>query len=88
MESILHADIFFFVATIFVAIVGVATIVIGVYVVRILGDVAAVTKRIRESAESVGGAIDTVAEEVKHDGIVATVMGIIHREKKKIRKND
>lgn len=83
MESFIHADIFFFVATIGLVVLTTLLVAIGWYLLHILKDVKVVTTRLKESAEHVGDAIDTVATDVAHDGIIATLTRAFHRERKK-----
>ncbi len=47
MESLIHADIFFFVCTIVIIIIGVLSAIVLVYVLRILADVRAVSETFR-----------------------------------------
>jgi hypothetical protein len=48
MDTLIHADIFFFVTTIVVVIVGVALTVALIYLAKILSDVKEITKQVKE----------------------------------------
>jgi len=53
METLVKADIFFFVATIALALITVGFIVAMIYVVRILNDVKYVSKRAKEETDKI-----------------------------------
>lgn len=85
MESIIHADVFFFVATIALVVVALAVVILCVYVFFILQDIKCIIKRVKEGATHIGDTLETVATEVQEDGIVATLMALFHHKKKKRR---
>jgi hypothetical protein len=48
MDTLIHADIFFFVTTIVVVIVGVAFTIALIYLAKVLSDVKEITKQVKE----------------------------------------
>lgn len=51
MNSLIHADIFFFVTTIFIVIISIAVIIITVYLTGILSDIRYMAKEWRKENE-------------------------------------
>ena len=68
METLLHADIFFFVTTIAVIFATAGFLVIIVYAVRILHDIKHFSRRIREEGEVIMRDIEILRKTVKESG--------------------
>ena len=85
MESIIHADIFFFIASIGVIIFTIVAAVAGIYMIGIMRDVKCVTKRIRNGVEHISESAEEIVDDIKHDGIIATISKFGHQEAKKRR---
>lgn len=68
MNSIIHADIFFFVTTIVVVAVGLVFASVLIYVLRILNDVKKVTKNVRNGTEMISQDLADLRNNLKSDG--------------------
>lgn len=85
MESIIQADIFFFVATIGFSLVALVLCVAAVYVIRILREVECIVRRVREGVDHVSEEAQRIAHDVAEDGIPSTLSRLWHQSKKKKR---
>lgn len=85
MESIIHADIFFFIASLGFILFAILFTITALYVIRILHDVQGITGRVKKGVERVADSAEEVIDDIKHDGIIATVSKIAHQETKKRR---
>ena len=52
-NTLIHADIFFFVSAIAAVVLALILVVIGIYVIRILDDMKKISRRAREEADSI-----------------------------------
>lgn len=71
MESIIKADIFFFITGMAVAIFTIGMIIVMVYVIRILNDMKRVSKTMLEESGRFASDIDSLREAVKSEGAKA-----------------
>lgn len=69
MDTLIHADIFFFVTTIAVVVVGIAFTIALVYLIQILSDIKKVTGQVQEEAVLVREDIKTLRAQVKVEGL-------------------
>lgn len=67
METLIQADIFFFVTTIFVGVLTVASIIIVIYVVKILHNVQKVSKIVTTEAGHIVGEIEHLRVEMRNE---------------------
>jgi hypothetical protein len=98
MNTLIHADVFFFVTTIALIVVAVGVVIIIVYVIRILRDVAAMSRTIKKETEVVLGDIELLRTSVKNNGFKFRYLGTFimnfvnmfrrYRKKKKERAKD
>jgi F0F1-type ATP synthase membrane subunit a len=75
MESLIHADIFFFVTTILVVVLTGALIVVSVYVVRILRDMKDISQKVKNESEKIVGDIDNLRDKIKEEGVGLRSLG-------------
>jgi hypothetical protein len=68
MASLIHADIFFFVTTIVVVIVGTALTIALIYLAKVLSDIKEITRQVKEEAILVRGDIADLRRDVKREG--------------------
>lgn len=99
MQSLIHADIFFFVTTIVVVAVALVLIVILIYIAVILSDIKKLSRIIRDEGAGIADDVRAFREEVKEEArhsmrnspsTAAAILGIIatlfaHRKKKPSR---
>ena len=71
MDTLIHADIFFFVTTIAVAVVSVAIVVLVVYLVGVLRDVRKISTAFREEADLLRSDLADFRSEVRRRGAAA-----------------
>lgn len=83
MSEVLHANIFFFIASI-------ATVAFCIVVTMILFQVYKITKSVRSILERVESASEVVAEDVAHvrqlvatSGLISTIVGLVFGAKRK-----
>lgn len=68
MENIIHADIFFFIASIAVIVFTICLIIIMFYVARILNDMKHISKTMSQEGDKLLNDIDNMREKVKEEG--------------------
>jgi hypothetical protein len=71
MDTLIHADIFFFVTTVVVIVVGIALTVALVYLAKVLSDIKEITKQVKEETVLVREDINGLRNDVKHEGFRA-----------------
>jgi len=69
MDSLLKSDIFFFVTTVVVALLGILITIVLVYLVRILSDVKMLSKKVRQEGEHIVDDIEGLRENIKKNTI-------------------
>lgn len=74
MSEVVHADIFFFITSMVVVLLGAVLVVALVYVVFIVRDVRAIVARVRRASESLEGDLDALRSQVKQEGYKARAM--------------
>ena len=88
MESIIKADIFFFITSIAVAVFIIGMIIAMAYVIRILNDMKRISKTILKESDKFANDIDSLREAVKSEGAKAKTIAnfflklFAHRRKK------
>jgi hypothetical protein len=96
MDTLIHADIFFFITSLAVIVLGVVLLVALVYVTAILRDVKHITAKVRAETDLITADIVDLRESLRKEGfalskILGFVRGIFGRHKKprqqKGRKN-
>lgn len=68
MNTLVHADIFFFVTTIVVVIVGIALTIALIYLAKVFSDIREITKQVKEETILFRGDIAGLREDVKREG--------------------
>lgn len=68
MDTLIHADIFFFITAISVIMLTVGLIVVTVYVIRILKNVDHISEKVKEESDHVIEDIGMLRREVKQEG--------------------
>jgi hypothetical protein len=68
MATLVHADIFFFVTTIVVVVVGIALTVALIYLAKVLSDIKEVTQQVKEEAILFREDIKELRGDVKKEG--------------------
>ncbi len=86
MDTLIHADIFFFVTTIAVVIVAAIFIVVLIYLIKVLMDLKKITEQVRDEAILVREDLSDLRSNIKREGfklhsLVDFVAGIFKRKK-------
>ena len=68
MHTLIHADIFFFVTTIAVVVVGAALTVALIYAAKVLSDLRAITREVREETVLFRSDIASLRADVAREG--------------------
>jgi hypothetical protein len=68
MDTLIHADIFFFVTTIVVIIVGIAFTIALIYLAKVLSDVKEITKQVKEETILFREDIKDLRGDMKQEG--------------------
>ena len=69
MQTLIHADIFFFVTTIAVVIIAVGTFIALAYVIKILRNVSDVSKKVRDESEEIVNDVHEMRHSIKKEGL-------------------
>jgi hypothetical protein len=68
MEDLIHADVFFFVTTIFIVVITAFLMVASVYVIGILKDLKHISGKAKIEGEEILADVKTLRENVKREG--------------------
>lgn len=98
MNTILQADIFFFISTILLAAATVVFIVAIVYVIKILKEARSIAALVRREGERIAADIDTFRDNLREEGmspsgVFSFVSGLVKKgkafgQRKRSRKSD
>jgi hypothetical protein len=91
METLIHADIFFFITSIFVALLAIGAGAALFFVIPILKDLRYLSKVAREEGDKLAGDIDALRGAVKEEGVrVRSIfdyfLDLLIRRRKSVRK--
>lgn len=90
MDSLLKSDIFFFITSVVVIIIGIGVVIVVSYIVNILRDVKDVSKTVKEETEEIAGDISQLRTKVKSGIAVVGMSAFFKRlfaQSKKGRNN-
>jgi uncharacterized protein YoxC len=80
METLIHADIFFFVSTIALILISLGVIIAIIYVIKILHNIFHVSEKVKEGSDEILSDIHTLRADVKSQGFrIQYVIGFIKR---------
>jgi hypothetical protein len=68
MDTLIHADIFFFVTTIAVVVVGLVFTIALIYFIKILGDIKEVTGQVREETVLFREDLGNLRSDIRREG--------------------
>jgi hypothetical protein len=68
METLIHADIFFFVTTIFIVVITAVIVVASVYIIGILRDLREISAKAKIEGEQILEDVKNLRENVKQEG--------------------
>lgn len=91
METLVHADIFFFVTVILEIVLGILFTVVLVYLIKIMRDVDRLNKKIQEEVNDIIDDVHHARETIKNEGIIVKhvmkyVMGLVYKKASKLKK--
>jgi len=67
MQTLIHADIFFFITTIVVIALGAVSLIILIYIAIILHDVRKLSRLVQREGEEIAQDVDMLRQEMRHD---------------------
>lgn len=76
MNTLIHADIFFFITTIAVVIISIGMITALIFVILILNNVRKVSETVRTETDLIAGDIDSIRSKM-NKGVTTMAMGAI-----------
>ncbi len=90
MTEVVHADIFFFITSIAVIVVGAGALIALYYAIVILRDVRAVVEKIRQASEEIEEDFESLRANIKNEGakiktIAELILAFIRRKFPKVR---
>lgn len=96
MDEILKANVFFFITSIAVFAVTLGLLIVIVYLIRILNDVKAISKSVREKSEDILDDVEALREHLKSgawlksifDAFVKNKSGKVARSRKTKKENN
>jgi len=68
METLIHADVFFFVTTIFIVVITAVILVASVYIIGILRDLREISAKAKIEGEEILVDVKNLRENVKREG--------------------
>jgi hypothetical protein len=68
MDTVAKADIFFFVTTIFVGILGVVMVIVAVYFIKILRDLKDISSIVKSETEQIAVDVENLRLDVRRHG--------------------
>ncbi len=68
MDTLIHADVFFFISSISVIVIAIVVVVVGVYVVTVLRDAKYISKKLRNAADELEEDFENLRKEVTGEG--------------------
>lgn len=77
MDTLIHADIFFFVTTIAVVLIAALFIVVILYAVRILNDMRYISGVVRRETDLLAEDFEEAREKIKREGLFSGLAGLI-----------
>jgi hypothetical protein len=86
MNDVLHANIFFLIASIATVAFAILTCVVMYYVIKILKSIQAIIKRIEDGSDMIAEDMSAMRQFVTSGGLVAHLIGLVstkHRAKKR-----
>jgi len=91
METLIQADIFFFITSITVIIIGLFVAAGLFYTVRILRDVKHISSKVREEGDKIVDDVDELREDFKKEGtrltgVLSVFAKLLARKAKKFKK--
>ncbi len=83
METLVKADVFFFITTIAVVVAVVVLVIVGYYVVQILRNFRDVSEDVKKAVSTARGDFETIHEKITS----SSLLSFIFRKKGKARKS-
>ena len=91
MDSLLKSDIFFFITSLVVIVIGVGLVIIVFYVINILRDVKDVSKTVKEETKGMAEDLSLLRTRVKTGNVILGISAFLRRlfaRSKKGRKHN
>lgn len=93
METIIQADIFFFISSVAVIVFSICSIIVMIYVTRILRDMKHISKMMSKESDKLLGDIGSLREAIEAEGakaktIASFFLNLFTRRQKKRRRSE
>lgn len=69
MDTLIHADVFFFITSVAVIVVSAILVIALIYLIRILRDAKAVTGKVKEETKNISEDIEQLRQKTKAQGV-------------------
>ncbi len=79
MEGVLKSDIFFFITSLVVILIGIGSVMVFFYLVNILRDVKDVSRTVKEETRGIAEDLSQLRTKVKTGGVVVGVLTFFRR---------
>lgn len=66
-STLIHADIFFFISSIAIIVIGLLLVALGIYALRIVSMISAIVKKIKQESENVVDDISALRVKIKEE---------------------
>lgn len=87
MRTLIHADIFFFITSIFVVVLTIVLAVAGVYFILILRDMKYISRKVKIEGEEIIGDVKELREKIREEGVglrsIGKLFGFFSGKRKK-----
>jgi nucleoside recognition membrane protein YjiH len=79
MDSLVKSDIFFFITSVVVIVIGVGAVIVYFYVINILRDVKDVSKTVKDETKEMAEDISQLRTKVKTGSVVVGLVGFFRK---------
>ncbi len=92
METLIHADIFFFITAIFVVFLTIGFTIVAVYVIKILRDLKYISTKVKEESDLIAEDIATLRTEARQEGFkikhaIGFFTSLLHKKSSRRKKD-
>lgn len=84
METLLKADIFFLITSIFVILMTIVSVIVGIYFIKIIRNFYKISKILRQSTENIDSDLRELGNEIRESPLFTFIFG---KRKSKETKN-
>lgn len=86
MRTLIHADIFFFITSIFITVLTIFLVVAGAYFILILRDMKDISRKVKMESEEIIGDVKELRQKIREEGSnlkgIGKMFGFFSKKKK------